>query len=116
MSDVSKVTVTSTYAYVSKRWVRPKETSPRAGAFKLYADQRQVGVLPALGSYTFEVAPGPHTLRVHFRWFRSRRLEFDAVDSGDVRFTTTVPKSFASFLRLIFRPFSAIELSRSFGA
>jgi hypothetical protein len=67
-----------------------------------------------LGATPSRWRPG-HT-RVHFRWFRSRRLEFDAVDSGDLQFTTTVPKSFASFLRLIFRPFSAIELSRSFGS
>jgi hypothetical protein len=107
----ASVTVTSTYAYVSKHWVRPKETSPRAGAFRIYLDRRRVGVLPALGSCTFEVPPGTHALRVQFRWFRSRRLQFDAIDDGKLELTTTIPKSFGSFLHLIFRPFSSVMLA-----
>jgi len=107
----STLTVTSDYAYVSRRWVQPKVTSARAGAFTVHVDGKRVGVVPALGALSIEVEPGMHTLRVGLRWFRSRPVELMA-PADDLRFTATIPQSLASFLRLAFKPRSAIVLRR----
>jgi hypothetical protein len=107
------VTIISTYNYVSKRWVRPKEDSFRAGAFKIYLDGEWVETVVAQGTSTLEVSPGTHTLRIRFRWFMSKRVTFDASPSQALTFVATIPKSMSSFLRLMFRPLSSVALSKS---
>lgn len=106
------VTVNSTYAYVSRRWRSSPPESARSGAFKIYVDGKFVGNLPALGSFTFSVESGNHTLRVAFKRFSSRELDFVASEFGSASFAATIQNSLGGFFRLLLQPRSSIELDR----
>jgi hypothetical protein len=108
----SVVTVTSRYPYVSRTLIRPRKNTSAAGAFKVYVDKRLVGVVPAMETRSYSVTAGTHVLRVRFRWFMSRSLKFDVPAGESIAVATTIQHTGRSFLRLIFRPFTAVELFR----
>ena len=109
-SETTSMTVISAYPYISHRWVSPKKDGYRSGAFKLYVDGRSVGWLPPLGRRTLDMPVGSHTVRVRFRWFRSRRIDLRLSEGQHLEFTANIPRGLGSFGRLVFRPGSAVTL------
>ena len=92
--------------------MRPKGDSYRAGAFKIRLDHLDQGYLPALASRTFEVDAGIHELRVQFHWYRSPLIRFEIDSSESATFQATIPKSFATVIRLLITPWCALNLDQ----
>jgi hypothetical protein len=109
-SGATSMTVISAYPYVSRKWVSPKKDGYRSGAFRLYIDGRSVGWLPPLGRRTVDVPVGSHTVRVRFRWFRSKRIDLRLSKGQHLEFTANIPRGLGSFGRLVFQPGSAVTL------
>ena len=104
--------VTSTYHYIPKRWRTPKDDSFRAGAFKIYLDGKKRGFVRALGSRSFQLEPGRHTLRLRLRWFTSPLVTFSTEADQTVRYAATIEQSLRSFVRLLFHPLRSIQVVR----
>jgi hypothetical protein len=109
---VPSIRVLSNYSYQSRKLIKPRLDSSAAGAFSVYLDGKLVGMLPSLASCDYDLAPGNHTIQVRCRIYRSKKVAIEVERDQDLVFTTTIPKTFSSALRLLFRPLSSISLER----
>ena len=102
--EASRIVVANDYQWIG---------NPRAAGFAVYVDSKHVGVAPLGETFSEQVDPGRHVLRVRLWYFLSPRLELDVKPGETRRFSADIPRKLPLWRRMMrgmVDPFHSLSL------
>ncbi len=88
----SLIVVANHYAWIG---------NPRMAGFTVYVDGKRAGVAPLGDTFSLQVEPGAHVVRVRFWYFLSPRVSLDARPGETRRFSADIPRKLPVWRRFL---------------
>lgn len=75
--------------------------NPQAAGFAVYVDGKHAGVAPLGETFSRQVDPGRHVVRVRLWYFLSPRVELDVKPGETRRFSADIPRALPLWRRMV---------------
>jgi hypothetical protein len=79
------------------RWIG----NPAAARFTVYVDGKRAGVAPPGDTFSLQVVPGTHVVRVRLWYFLSPRVKLDLRPGETRRFSADIPRKLRLWRRMM---------------
>lgn len=101
--NTSRIVIANDY-----RWIG----NPGAAGFTVYVDGKRAGVAPLGETFSQQVQPGTHVLRVRCWYFLSPRVTLDSRPGETRRFSADIPRTLPWWqkMRGLVDPFHSLSL------
>ena len=90
--NTSRIAVTNDYQFLG---------NPAAAGFTVYVDGKRAGVAPLGETFSQQVEPGMHILRVRLWYFLSPRVNLDLRPGETRRFSADIPRKLRFWPRMM---------------